>query len=297
MEYDAERPDPPPKSARYAPQVARLNTVQLPMYTEKYMYSGSLPNTNEGMDAPQVMTEKDWEELEASRRDHGRMDGQSPGGYDASEPMAIEDKTPRRDERPRILGLRRPYFFLLLVAAPLLIITGSVAGTFARINAQAAMTAKTGFAVAGQFVHDATQFNMHLFYQDPNTFAINRRISTDTMSYKPSQSIQLSHIPTGPVPLAATGLANKAGTGFLNLFYTMDSAIAFANLTCSASDYNNCTTLSNTIISSQLQDPVAAGSSIAAVFIGLGATEGWRVFYHNTDQMVTVYVFLGIAML
>jgi len=144
-----------------------------------------------------------------------------------------------------------------------------------------------GLAVSGLFVKNVTQWNMQLFYQDVTSSAINYRISTNTINYSAAQAIILSHAPTQNVPVAATSFESPDETTSHNVFYILNSQITSANTTCPSSTPTSCLTLTNTVISNNLQNPVAADSSIAAVFLGFGVNKGFRIFYHNTHHQVT----------
>jgi len=150
-----------------------------------------------------------------------------------------------------------------------------------------------GLAVSGLFVKNVTQWNMQLFYQDISSSAINYRISTNTINYSAAQNITLSHAPSQNVPIAATSFESPDGTTFHNVFYILNSQIVLANMTCPASTPTSCSTLTNSVISNNLQNPVAADSSIAVVFLGFGVNKGFRIFYHNTKHQVTELALLN----
>ncbi|KAN0112904.1 hypothetical protein V8E51_005855 [Hyaloscypha variabilis] len=131
-----------------------------------------------------------------------------------------------------------------------------------------------GLAVSGLFVKNVTQWNMQLFYQDIASSAIHYCIFTNTINYSAAQVISLSHEPTQNVPIAATSFENPDGTTFHNIFYILKQP-------------NSARLLTNAVISNNLQHPVAADSSTAAVFFGFGANKGFRIFYHTENHSVT----------
>jgi hypothetical protein len=200
-----------------------------------------------------------------------------------------------------ILGRQRRVFYAYLLTGLIIFIASIGVGLAVGLNekktaeaaqAQAPQLAAAltypGLAVSGIVVKNVTQWNMQLFYQDPVTNSINYRISTNTIDYSTPQFITLNRAPTNNISLTATSFEGSDGETFHQLLYMMDGNISFANLTCPPTAPTTCSTLTNTILPTGDLNRVANGSTIAAVFLGLGPNKGWKVFYHNIKYQLTV---------
>lgn len=190
-----------------------------------------------------------------------------------------------KTEEPQILGMRKRNFYINLAVLSVLLATFLAVGIYLGVNNyNNSFTSSATFAgVAASAISSTAQTIVQVFYQNTTTNAIQYQISSDALSYTDPQVLQLETPPKTNISMAATSFATPEAI-FHQLFYVIDSGISVANITCPATDPSNCTTISESSISTGLTNAVATNSTIAAVSLQDGR---WDVIYQNKEFLLT----------
>ncbi|KAF8848493.1 hypothetical protein BDZ45DRAFT_269765 [Acephala macrosclerotiorum] len=193
-----------------------------------------------------------------------------------------------------IFGLRRKHFYAYLGASIVLFLVSVIIGLAVLSGASKPFVPPfAGLAASTLLLANSSQQTAALFFQDPSTNALNLRISpdVDSLPFSPPQPLDLTknQFPTQNLSLSATSFASMSGLNsiFHQLFYVMDEGIMAMNLSCPSISPARCEMISNDMISNNLLPTMAPDSSIAAVYLGMGPDQGWRVFYHADDYAVS----------
>ncbi|OWP03242.1 hypothetical protein B2J93_2974 [Marssonina coronariae] len=195
---------------------------------------------------------------------------------------ASEEASERRPGR-KILGLSRRRFLMIATGVGFLMLCASIIGIAVLVTVRdQARTRYAALTVSGVFVgEENAEWNMQIVHTNMTSGAISLRSNNGTGGWTPDQALNFTIVPDLDAAMTVTSVLGTDGLIYINLFYIHDSNIVLANITC---DSEECTTLSNDIITKDITYPIHKQSPLDSVYI---KSSGYRVFYHNTDKYIT----------
>ncbi|KAH8591209.1 hypothetical protein B0O99DRAFT_744636 [Bisporella sp. PMI_857] len=183
-------------------------------------------------------------------------------------------------------GIPRPIFLRLLAGFLAFVIISTIIGVVVGLKLKSKpRTRLPAITSSGVFVGDGkngTNWNMQLYYMNSTTGEVTFRLHTGGATWGAEQTMNLSIIPEVDASMTATSMAGSDGNVYLNLFYIKGTAIILANVSCTDTV---CETVFNDAITKGVTFPLSRDSALDAVY--LGSSDGFRVFYHNSDHYIT----------